>query len=78
MCGRFSLTATPEAVAEIFNLDDIEDFPPRYNIAPTQPILMVANGPAGRRQAILVRWGLVPAWVKEPGDFTLLLNARSE
>ena len=78
MCGRFSLTATPEAVAEIFSLDDIEDFPPRYNIAPTQPVLMVSNGPAGRREARLVRWGLVPAWVKDPGDFTLLVNARSE
>ncbi|MEZ5881261.1 MAG: SOS response-associated peptidase [Nitratireductor sp.] len=78
MCGRFSLTATPEAVAEVFSLDDIEDFPPRYNIAPTQPVLMVSNGPAGRREARLVRWGLVPAWVKDPGDFTLLVNARSE
>ncbi|WP_075995974.1 SOS response-associated peptidase [Salaquimonas pukyongi] len=78
MCGRFSLTAAPDAVAEIFDLDDIEDFPPRYNIAPTQPVLTVFNGPAGRREARLVRWGLVPAWVKDPGDFTLLVNARSE
>ena len=78
MCGRFSLTATPDAVAEIFSLDDIEDFPPRYNIAPTQPVLMVSNGPGGRREARLVRWGLVPAWVKDPGDFTLLINARGE
>jgi len=78
MCGRFSLTATPEEVAELFELDDIEDFPPRYNIAPTQPVLMIANGPAGGPKATLVRWGLVPSWVKEPGDFTLLINARSE
>jgi len=78
MCGRYSLTATPEEVAELFDLDGIDDFPPRYNIAPTQPILMVGNGPAGKRDAILVRWGLVPSWVKDPQDFTLLLNARSE
>jgi putative SOS response-associated peptidase YedK len=78
MCGRYSLTATPEEVAELFELDGIDDFPPRYNIAPTQPILMVGNGPAGKRDAILVRWGLVPSWVKDPQDFTLLLNARSE
>ena len=78
MCGRFALLQTPQDLADWFDLDAVEPFPPRYNIAPTQPILMVANGPAGRRQAILVRWGLVPAWVKEPGDFTLLLNARSE
>lgn len=78
MCGRFSLTATPEEVAELFELDEIDPFPPRYNIAPTQPILMVGDGPAGKRKATLVRWGLVPSWVKDPQDFTLLLNARSE
>ena len=78
MCGRFSLTATPEEVAELFDLDEVDPFPPRYNIAPTQPILMVGDGPAGKRKATLVRWGLVPSWVKDPQDFTLLLNARSE
>ena len=56
----------------------LEAFPPRYNIAPTQPILMAVNGPANKRQGILVRWGLVPTWVKDPADFTLLINARSE
>ncbi len=78
MCGRYSLTASPQEVAELFDLDEIDPFPPRYNIAPTQPILMIGQGPAVRRQAILVRWGLVPSWVKDPQDFTLLLNARSE
>lgn len=78
MCGRYSLTASPEEVAELFELDEIDEFPPRYNIAPTQPVLMVANGPAGRRAGQLVRWGLVPSWVKDPADFTLLINARAE
>jgi putative SOS response-associated peptidase YedK len=78
MCGRFSLTATPQEVAEALGLDELEGFPPRYNIAPTQPILVAVNGPAGNRTGVLVRWGLVPAWVKEPRDFTLLLNARCE
>ena len=78
MCGRFSLTATPEEVADLLGVEDVEAFPPRYNIAPTQPVLMVVDGPAGARQAMLVRWGLVPSWVKEPGDFTLLINARAE
>lgn len=78
MCGRFTLAASPEAVAEFLGLDQLEAFPPRFNIAPTQPILMAVNGPANNRQGILVRWGLVPTWVKDPADFTLLLNARSE
>jgi putative SOS response-associated peptidase YedK len=78
MCGRYTLTASPEEIAELFGLDEIEAFPPRYNIAPTQPMLAVAVDPAGRRAARLVRWGLLPGWVKDPKDFTLLVNARSE
>lgn len=78
MCGRFSLTASPEEVAAFLEIDELEPFPPRYNIAPTQPILMALNGSAGYRTTILVRWGLVPSWVKQPEDFTLLINARSE
>ena len=85
MCGRFALTATPEEVEAHFAMLDIGVFPPRYNIAPTQPILMVMAGepPApgsnlSGRRALLVRWGLIPAWVKDPEDFALLINARSE
>jgi len=53
------------------------NFPPRYNIAPTQPIpvVIVENG---ARHFKLMRWGLVPAWVKDPRQFSLLINARSE
>jgi putative SOS response-associated peptidase YedK len=78
MCGRYALTATPEEVADVLGLDSIEAFPPRYNIAPTQPILVAAIGPNGKRQSLLVRWGLVPSWVRDPENFTLLINARSE
>lgn len=85
MCGRFSLTATPEAVREMLGLMELEGFPARYNIAPTQPIMVViasdrqdrgSNLP--ERRALLVRWGLMPSWVKDPKDFPLLLNARAE
>ena len=85
MCGRFSLTATPEEVQELFGLEEIEDFPPRYNIAPTQPILIIAGDrsrAAGDnrtdRRALLARWGFLPGWVKDPAEFPLLINARSE
>lgn len=78
MCGRFSLTATPEELAKLFELSEIDGFPPRYNIAPTQPVLMITVGPTNELISPLVRWGLVPAWVKDPGEFTLLVNARSE
>ncbi|HTO29971.1 MAG TPA: SOS response-associated peptidase [Pararhizobium sp.] len=85
MCGRFSLTATPRELADTFGVLETEDFPARYNIAPTQPILVVisadrpkpgSNLPA--RKAVLVRWGLTPSWVKDPRDFPLLINARAE
>ena len=77
MCGRYSLTASPEEVRELFEYLEQPNFPPRYNIAPTQPIAVVRQGPAGRQFA-LVRWGLIPSWVKDPQSFTLLINARSE
>ena len=78
MCGRFALAASAEEVAEALETENVEPFPPRYNIAPTQPILAIVSGPGGGRQSLLVRWGLVPSWVKDPADFTLLINARGE
>ena len=85
MCGRFSLTASPEEVAEFFDLEEVEDFPPRYNIAPTQPILIIAGDISrapgdnrSNRRPLLVRWGLIPSWVKDLEKFPLLINARSE
>ena len=62
----------------MFELTELGNFPPRYNIAPTQPILTVGVNAAGVRDAHLVRWGLIPHWVKNPDDFTLIINARSE
>ncbi len=85
MCGRFVLNATPEEVAEYLDLIGLEEFPARFNIAPTQPILIVVEGsrpePGSNlpnRQAMLVRWGFMPGWVKDPKEFPLLINARSE
>lgn len=77
MCGRFALAAIPAEMRQLFETFDTPDFPPRYNIAPTQPIATV-RAEHGKRRLVLVRWGLVPGWVKDPGDFSLLINARSE
>lgn len=85
MCGRFALTSAPADLREIFALLDLDDFPARYNIAPTQPILVVIAGEGQEpgsnlpdRRAVLVRWGFTPAWVKNPKEFPLLINARAE
>jgi putative SOS response-associated peptidase YedK len=53
------------------------NFPPRYNIAPTQPVPVIFAD-HGVRHFRLMRWGLVPSWVKDPKQFSLLINARLE
>lgn len=85
MCGRFALTATPDQTAAFTGLSELEAFPPRYNIAPTQPILAILSAeprsPGSNlpdRRALLVRWGLIPGWAKDPKAMGLLFNARSE
>lgn len=78
MCSRYSLTSPPEAVRAYFAARTAPAFPPRYNIAPTQPVLIVRAAAGGGRELVLVRWGLIPSWVKDPGTFTTLINARSE
>jgi putative SOS response-associated peptidase YedK len=77
MCGRFVITSPPEALRRIFGYSDQPNFPPRFNISPTQPIpvVIIENG---NRHFRLMRWGLLPAWVKDPRKFTLLINARAE
>jgi putative SOS response-associated peptidase YedK len=78
MCSRYSLTSPPEAVRATFRHVNVASFPPRYNIAPTQPTAIVRLGHTGERELVLVRWGLIPAWVKDPGRFSTLINARAE
>ncbi len=78
MCGRLALTTPPDAVRRFFGYDDQPNFPPRYNIAPTQPLAIVRQDLGGKRRFHLVRWGLIPAWAKDPASFTLLTNARAE
>jgi len=77
MCGRFIITSPPAALRQIFGYVEQPNFPPRHNIAPTQPIpvVIIENG---LRHFQLMRWGLLPAWVKDPSKFALLINARAE
>ena len=77
MCGRYAVTSAPEAIRTLFGYSEQPNFPPRYNIAPTQPIAIVRLVD-GKRQFALVRWGLLPPWVKDPKNFSLLINARGE
>jgi putative SOS response-associated peptidase YedK len=76
MCGRYILTSPPETVRRIFEYPEQPNLPPRYNIAPTQPVAVVVFEHG--RHFRLMRWGLLPAWVKDPTTFSLVINARAE
>lgn len=77
MCGRFVITSSPEAIRRLFGYPEQPNMPPRYNIAPTQPIPVV-SAERGQRKFTLMHWGFLPAWVKDPKKFGLVINARCE
>lgn len=78
MCGRFTLTIDPDDLREAFKLSEPPPagLGPRYNIAPSQPVAVVAND--GTRKLQLFKWGLIPAWAKDPKIGNSLINARAE
>lgn len=77
MCGRFTLAKTIEDIeALVGDLESEIPVAPRYNIAPSQPVLVL---PQGSTPALtLTQWGLVPSWAKDPAIGSRLINARSE
>ena len=81
MCGRYAITLPPEAVRRYFGFVERPNFPRRYNIAPTQPVPVVRADPFSSgvaRHFVLMRWGFLPGFVKDPKNFPLLVNARAE
>jgi len=78
MCGRFILTAAPDSLARLFGVTGARlNFPPRYNIAPTQSVPVIRRDGAARHFAML-RWGLVPSWAKDAKGAAHMINARGE
>lgn len=66
-------------VVEQFLLDVAPEWPPRYNIAPTQKLLCARREPADqRRHAALLHWGLVPSWADDPKIGNRMINARAD
>jgi putative SOS response-associated peptidase YedK len=85
MCGRYSVSAKPAAIQARFNLDQpIAEPPraefalPRFNVAPTQDIVIVRMSTAGERIGVWARWGLVPASAKDLSGGARMINARAE
>lgn len=79
MCGRKFHRTPPAEMARLFRLDQMPNFDPNYNLAPTQsaPVLR-RRAEDGRRSADLLTWGLVPSWSKEPKPFGATFNARAD
>ncbi len=78
MCGRYTLRQSPHQIAIRFGVEEtlLPELPPRYNIAPTQPVVAVTeNSP---RHLRLFQWGLVPFWAKDPSIGSRMINARAE
>jgi len=79
VCGRFTLTSSPERLAQRFGLDAVQPLAPRFNIAPTQEVATIrVRAEAGGRVLEMRRWGLVPAWARDPRVGNRMINARSE
>src|SRR5690554_6018593 len=78
MCGRFTLRTAVDELLERFGLS-LPGFEvlPRYNIAPTQNIL-VAVETGGERKPVLMRWGLIPYLSKDTSKAARMINARQE
>jgi putative SOS response-associated peptidase YedK len=91
MCGRFTLTDPDQDLAVQFNLPEIPDMQPRYNVAPTQQVAVVRSAlvqtrrpsqapydTTAVRELAFLQWGLVPFWAKDPKIGARMINARSE
>jgi putative SOS response-associated peptidase YedK len=79
MCGRFTLATPEQDLVVQFSLPEIPELQPRYNIAPTQPVAAVrVPTSGGDRELVMLHWGLIPFWAKDPGLGARLINARSE
>ena len=78
MCGRFAFYSPAEATAALFGVDGSLAVEPRYNIAPTQFVAAVRDDEEMQRELVMLRWGLVPFWAKDPAIGNRMINARAE
>lgn len=76
MCGRYNLRTSATALAEIFRALDVPEIVPRFNISPTQRVLVIRQD--DHRRFAQIRWGLIPPWAKDAESGPPLINARAE
>jgi putative SOS response-associated peptidase YedK len=79
MCGRFVSASPPDQIAAYFDATPSESLlAPSYNVAPTNDIYAVVEGPDGKRRLEAFHWGLVPVWSKDIKTGLKMINARAE
>lgn len=78
MCGRFAFYSPTEATAALFGVDASIAVEPRYNIAPTQYLAAIRDTADAARELVMLRWGLVPFWARDPAIGSRMINARAE
>ena len=79
MCGRYTLSSPTDLLADLFELERLEELAPRFNIAPTQESAVIRlREDSQNRELAMLRWGLVPVWAKDPTIGNRMINARSE
>jgi putative SOS response-associated peptidase YedK len=79
MCGRYTLRKPSREIAEAFDVPEVFEFPPRFNIAPTQGVPVVRLAPDRAARGLdLLHWGLIPSWADDPAIGSRMINARAE
>ncbi len=78
MCGRFTITVSGAELAEMLEVSVVPQTRPRYNVSPSQTVLALRKTGAGQREAVELKWGLVPWWSKDAKIGYSLINARCE
>ena len=78
MCGRFAFYSPTEAAAALFGVEAAPEVEPRYNIAPTQFVAAIRDNEEKQRELVMLRWGLIPFWAKDPSIGNRMINARAE
>ena len=86
MCGRFAFHSPKEAITRVFEIDFALEFQPHFNIAPSQYVIALrhsgvqipATASSCSVEPVMLRWGLVPSWAKDPGIGHRMINARRE
>ena len=79
MCGRYTLAAGPQYIADYFHIDGpVPDFQPSWNITPGGEIPVICESPGSGRSCALMHWGLIPHWAKQPESKYKMINAKAE